>query len=100
LDAAGEAIPFRYRNGAGPYVTHRSPPNVNLPSGSSAVLEVAKYRCDVSVESTANSAVLTLPDMHKGLRISLRHGVSFDRCHEPPSTVIYLSPLVSRQRDL
>ena len=46
FDARGQALPFRYADGGGAYVTSRRPVTVVLAPGASGYIGVAKYRCD------------------------------------------------------
>lgn len=57
----GLALPFRYAQGGGAYVTRKRPVTVVLVPGSSAYILVAKYRCDIGISGTATAIRLTLP---------------------------------------
>jgi hypothetical protein len=56
--ARGQALPFRYADGGGPYVTARKPVTVLLAPGASGYVGVAKYRCDLGI--TGNAAAIRL----------------------------------------
>jgi hypothetical protein len=60
-DADGRALPFRYADGGGPYVTSRKPATVVLAPAALADVLVAKYRCDLGIASNAATIELTLP---------------------------------------
>jgi Domain of unknown function (DUF4232) len=60
-DAGGAALPFRYAEGGGAYVTSRKPVTVVLARGASANVLVAKYRCDLGIMHNATVIRLTLP---------------------------------------
>jgi hypothetical protein len=59
--ASGRALPFRYADGGGPYVTRARPAIVTLAPRGTAYLLVAKYRCDLGIVATAATIRLTLP---------------------------------------
>jgi Domain of unknown function (DUF4232) len=61
FDARGQALPFRYANGGGTYVTSRKPVTVVLAPGASSYIGVAKYRCDLGIARTAAAIRLALP---------------------------------------
>jgi hypothetical protein len=61
--ADGEALPFRYIFGTGPYVTGKLPATVTLNPGSAAWILVAKYRCDQGTLRDATTISLTMPGM-------------------------------------
>ena len=61
LGARGHAMPFRYADGGGTYVTSRKPATVVLAPGAAAYIVVAKYRCDLGITRTAAAIRLTLP---------------------------------------
>jgi len=60
-DAGGAALPFRYAEGGGAYVTSRKPVTVVLARGASACVLVAKYRCDAGIVHNATAIRLALP---------------------------------------
>src|SRR5216683_1863010 len=59
--ARGQALPFRYADGGGAYVTSRRPVTVVLAPGASGYIGVAKYRCDLGITRTAAAIRLALP---------------------------------------
>ena len=61
FDARGQALPFRYADGGGTYVTARKPVTVVLAPGASGYIGVAKYRCDLGIARTAAAIRLALP---------------------------------------
>jgi hypothetical protein len=61
FDARGQALPFRYADGGGTYVTSRKPVTVVLRPGASGYIGVAKYRCDLGITRTAAAIRLALP---------------------------------------
>ncbi len=61
FDARGLALPFRYADGGGAYVTSRRPVTVVLAPGASGYIGVAKYRCDLGIARTAAAIRLALP---------------------------------------
>ncbi len=61
FDARGQALPFRYADGGGAYVTSRRPVTVVLAPGASGYIGVAKYRCDLGIARTAAAIRLALP---------------------------------------
>lgn len=63
-DAGGRALPFRYADGGGPYVTSRKPATVVLAPAAMAWVLVAKYRCDLGIARNAATIGLTLPAGH------------------------------------
>jgi Protein of unknown function (DUF4232) len=63
LYAGGEALPFRYIFGGGPYVTGKPPATVTVNPGGVAWILVAKYRCDQGTLRDATTISLTLPGM-------------------------------------
>ena len=60
-DARGRALPFRYANGGGAYVTARKPVTVVLAHGAMAYVLAAKYRCDLGIAQNAATIRLALP---------------------------------------
>jgi hypothetical protein len=75
-DARGQAVPFRYADGGGEYVTSRKPVTVVLAHGAPAYLLVAKYRCDLGIARNAAEIQLTLPAAH-GQAFAAREPVGF-----------------------
>jgi hypothetical protein len=65
-DAGGAALPFRYAEGGGAYVTSRKPVTVVLARGASAYVLVAKYRCDLGIARNAATIQLILPAARGG----------------------------------
>ncbi len=63
-DAGGRALPFRYADGGGAYVTSGKPATVVLAHGATAYMLVAKYRCDLGIARTAATIRLTMPVGH------------------------------------
>jgi Protein of unknown function (DUF4232) len=63
-DADGRALPFRYADGGGAYVTSRKPATVVLAPAATAYVLVAKYRCDLGIARNADMIELTLPAGH------------------------------------
>lgn len=61
LYANGEALPFRYILGGGPYVTGKPPATVTVNPGGAAWILVAKYRCDQGTLRDATTISLTMP---------------------------------------
>jgi len=61
FDTRGQALPFRYADGGGAYVTSRRPVTVVLAPGASGYIGVAKYRCDLGIARTAAAIRLALP---------------------------------------
>jgi hypothetical protein len=61
LYADGQALPFRYIFGAGPYVTGKPPATVTVNPGGAAWILVAKYRCDQGALRDATTISLTMP---------------------------------------
>ena len=59
-DSRGVALPFRYAEGGGAYVTAKKPATVTLAPGKSAYALVAKYRCDLGVADDATAIRLTV----------------------------------------
>lgn len=59
-DSRGVAIPFRYAEGGGAYVTAKKPAAVTLTPGKPAYVLVAKYRCDLGIADYAAAIQLTL----------------------------------------
>jgi hypothetical protein len=59
-DSRGVAVPFRYAEGGGPYVTARKPATVTLAPGGSAYVLVAKYRCDIGTVDDATAIQLAV----------------------------------------
>jgi len=64
FDAHGQALPFRYTDGGGAYVTSRKPETVVLAPGASGFVLVAKYRCDQRIAPDAARIRLALPAGH------------------------------------
>jgi hypothetical protein len=69
---SGGPLPFRYRDGGGPYVTARPPRTVVLAPGDPAYVLVAKYRCDLGIVATAASLHLDFGAPQPGHRLDLR----------------------------
>jgi hypothetical protein len=59
-DANGRALPLRYADGGGTYVTARKPATVVLAHAAMAYVLVAKYRCDAGIARNAATIRLTL----------------------------------------
>jgi hypothetical protein len=66
LYADGNALPFRYIFGGGPYVTGKPPAAVIVQPGGAAWILVAKYRCDLGALRDATTISLTVPGMARG----------------------------------
>ena len=98
--ATGRVLPFRYRNGGGPYVTHRPPGYVNLRPGDTVFVEVAKYRCDVSGGRAAARASVRLPGASAALSVRLDSVATMDYCAETPSQLVYVSPASGSESQL
>jgi hypothetical protein len=64
FDARGQALPFRYADGGGTYVTSRPPATVLLAPAASAYILVAKYRCDLGIERNAAAILVILRAAH------------------------------------
>lgn len=99
--ASGDALPFRYANGGGTYVTSGKPVTVTLAHGDHAYILVAKYRCDAGIARNATAIRLTLPAAHGGtftqreaVGVSGPAGLSYCRGgpHDPGQQVT-LSPV-------
>jgi Domain of unknown function (DUF4232) len=58
--AAGAALPVRYAQGGGTYITARKPPAVVLRPRHFAYLVIAMYRCDLGIRENARSVRLSL----------------------------------------
>jgi hypothetical protein len=102
----GHALPFRYADGGGPYVTSAKPATVQLAPRAIAYLLVAKYRCDLGISSTATAIRLTLPAAH-GQAFTVRKSVDtvgvsgLSYCSggpHDPGQLITLSPVEPTQQ--
>ncbi len=60
-NAHGTALPFRYADGGGAYVTRKKPVPVLLAPDASGYILVAKYRCDIGIVDSATAIQITLP---------------------------------------
>jgi hypothetical protein len=98
--ASGTALPFTYRDGSGPYVTHSAPTYVNLRPADTAFFEVAKYRCDVSGGQTAVRTTAQVPGERGALYPHIHAVASIDYCDETPSKFVYLSPVEASEAEL
>jgi hypothetical protein len=98
--ADGRVLPFRHRDGSGPYVSHRPPAYVNLRPGDTVFVEVAKYRCDVSGGRSAARVSIRLPGARAAISVRLDGVASVDYCAENPSQVVYLSPATASESQL
>lgn len=96
----GAVVPFRTGDGTGPYVTHRPPRWVNLRPGGAVFMAVAKYRCDLRATSSATVALLRPPGGGDAVTVRFGRLTTFDDCSEGPSRIVYLSPVVSDERQL
>ena len=97
--ASGSVFPFTYRNGGGQYVTHSSPPYVNLRPGDAAFFEVAKYRCDLRGQ-TAIRASARIPGGRAPVYPHIQSVASIDYCSEPASLIVYVSPIEPSETQL
>ena len=104
-DATGAVLPFRYANGGGPYVTSARPVTVVLAHGASVYVLVAKYRCDLGIETTATAIRLTLPTTQgvafawrEAVGISGSMGLSYCRGGQhDPGQLVAVSPVEPTQ---
>jgi hypothetical protein len=105
-DAGGAALPFRYVEGGGAYVTSRKPVTVVLARGASAYVLVAKYRCDPGIVRNAAAIRLTLPVARgaafagrEAVAIAGAAGLSYCRGGQrDPGQVIAVSPVEPTQQ--
>jgi Domain of unknown function (DUF4232) len=106
FDASGRALPFRYADGGGTYVTSRQPATVLLAPGAAAYLVVAKYRCDLGIERNAAAIRVTLLaargqtfTTRQALRVAGPPGLSYCRGgpHDP-GQLVTVSPAESDAR--
>jgi hypothetical protein len=67
----GKRLPFRYRNGGGPYVTKWAPQRVTLGPERHAYFLVAQYRCDGAILYTATSIRVLLPGATRAVIVDL-----------------------------
>jgi hypothetical protein len=103
--ATGAVLPFRYANGGGAYVTSARPVTVVLAHGASAYVLVAKYRCDLGIETTATAIRLTLPTTQgvafawrEAVGISGSMGLSYCRGGQhDPGQLVAVSPVEPTQ---
>jgi Domain of unknown function (DUF4232) len=95
-DGAGRALPFRYGDGGGPYLTRKKPRPVPLKPGARAYVVIAKYRCDLGDLSSAKSIRLRLR-LAGGTVVSRRLGVLGESyCvggRHDPGQLVTISPL-------
>jgi Protein of unknown function (DUF4232) len=100
-DAKGRALPFRYADGGGAYVTVKKPVTVVLKPGASAYVLVAKYRCDLGIVRNATTIRLTLATAdgkaftkREAVGVSGAPGLSYCRGgqHDPGQKVV-VSPV-------
>jgi hypothetical protein len=105
-DAGGAALPFRYVEGGGAYVTSRKPVTVVIARGASAYVLVAKYRCDLGIVRDAAAIRLTLPVARgaafagrEAVAIAGAAGLSYCRGGQhDPGQVIVVSPVEPTQQ--
>lgn len=105
-DAAGTALPFRYADGGGMYVTASKPTAVTLKPGATAYVVIAKYRCDRGIKANATSIRLSLPlaggvAVTRRLRLPVRGAPGMSYCvggRADPGQRITLSPVEPSQQ--
>ena len=105
-DATGAVLPFRYAKGGGAYVTSATPVSVVLAHGASAYILVAKYRCDLGIETNAATIRLTLPTTHgaaftghEAVGITGSMGLSYCRGGQhDPGHLVAVSPVEPTQQ--
>jgi len=105
-DATGAVLPFRYARGGGAYVTAAKPVTVMLAPAASAYVLVAKYRCDLGVQSNATAIRLTLPTAHgtafagrEPVGVSGSTGMSYCRGgRHDPGQLVAISPVQPTQQ--
>jgi len=67
------ALPFRYRDGGGPYLPGAGPRLVRVRPGRMVWFIVAKYRCDVGTLASATAIDVRLPGSDRWQSLPLRH---------------------------
>ena len=105
-DANGAVLPFRYAKGGGAYVTSARPVTVVLARGASAYVLVAKYRCDLGIETNAATIRLTLPTTHgaalvKGEAVGITGSMGLSYCRggqHDPGRLVAISPVEPTQQ--
>jgi hypothetical protein len=91
-DAAGKRVPFLSKSGVGPYVSHKHPTMLAVPSGAKAFVMLAHYRCDIKITQYAHRLVLTLPGTAGRLSVTLPMWAVFDYCGAgDPDSTLYIS---------
>jgi Protein of unknown function (DUF4232) len=100
--ASGAALPFRYADGGGMYVTRKKPVAVTLKPGAAAYLVIAKYRCDLGIEADAASVKLTLHVaggvIGRRLRLPVTGAPGLSYCtggRHDPGQLVTISPVES-----
>lgn len=104
-DGAGAALPFRYAQGGGMYVTARKPAAVTLQPGATAYVVVAKYRCDLGIKANAEVIRLTLrlsggAVVSRRLRLPVTGAPGLSYCtggRRDPGQLVTISPLEPSQ---
>ena len=74
----GRLMPFRYLRGNSEYISSAPPRRVVVAPGQAGWILLAKYRCDLGIESTASALRLYPPDgfSYLGLDIDTTYGAS------------------------
>jgi len=96
LSVGGDALPFRYVFGRGPYVTGKAPATVTVNPGGAAWVLVAKYRCDLGDLRDATAVSLTLPGTARPLTGPVSPPALLSYCKggaSDPGQVVAVSPV-------
>jgi hypothetical protein len=102
LIVRGRPLPFRYKNGGGPYVTTRRPQAIVMAPRARAYFLVAKYRCDAGPASPSASEIRVAPPRTSG-SLALRVPSGLEYCqasrHEEqrldPGNTVVVSPVAA-----
>jgi Protein of unknown function (DUF4232) len=103
--AAGHRLAFGYTDGHSMYFTSHRPRRVVLAPGKAAFFEIAKYRCDLGISTTATMIKVTLPGPARIMltRTPVSAWFSFDYCKggpRDPGQTIGISPIEPTARAL
>lgn len=95
LDAAGQRLPFDYRQAGDQVVTSRPPRRADLSPGSAAYVTINNYRCDEGDHGTVSTLRLVPPGDAMPLQTT-----NFGYCGPgQPGSIIFVSPVGATLQD-
>jgi uncharacterized protein DUF4232 len=98
LDAAGQSVPFVYRDSGDQMVTSKPPSEVVLVPGDRAFVRINKYRCDTGDVTQVKAVQIALPGGGVIGHVPIGTRNDFSYCgHNDPGSTISVSPFVAKE---